>query len=383
MKEYQKWLESTMDMLRQKMTWVAEKNKNKIPYTTDENGDYDDKGNERIGWGADDGLNWWTNGFWPGILWLLYQDTGEKKYVEWARYSQRKIEKCLDDFYGLHHDVGFMFQLSSAADWRLTGDRQSRKTALHAATLLAGRFNLAGRFIRAWNDLDGEDTRGWGIIDCMMNLSLLYFASEETKDPRFSQVATAHADTVMKYFMRRDGSVCHIAEFDPVSGEFVKERAGQGYSDDSAWSRGQGWAVYGFVISYIHTGDRRYLETAKRVAGYIIKNLKPGEPVPVDFRQPSVLSREDSCGACVIACGLLELSFYLEGREKEEYRTAALDILIYLSEYRADWGKGCDAIIQNCSASYYGDSHHITMNYADYFFMEALYKLNGTGQILW
>ena len=272
MNGHEEWTDAVIAKIRQKMEWVSEKNREKIPYRTDGNGDYDDRSDASGQWRMDDGLNWWTNGFWGGIMWLLYQDTGEQRYADIARVSERKLEQCFADFYGLHHDVGFMFVPTAVADYKLTGNPDSRRIALHAATLLAGRFNPVGKFIRAWNDLE-EDTRGWAIIDCMFNLSLLYWASEESKDPRFRQIAMLHADTVRKNFVRPDGSVCHIVEFDPETGEMVKSYGGQGCGEGSAWTRGQGWALYGFMISYIHTGKQEYLDTAKRVADYCLANI--------------------------------------------------------------------------------------------------------------
>ena len=159
--------------------------------------------------------------------------------------------------------MGFMFLPTAVADYKLTGNARSRKTALHAANLLAGRFNPAGGFIRAWNQSEDKDTRGWAIIDSMLNISLLYWASEETKDPRFRKIAMMHADTTKAHFVRPDGSVKHIVEFDPETGEAVRSYGGQGYKEGSSWTRGQGWAVYGFVISYLHTGKQEYLDTAK------------------------------------------------------------------------------------------------------------------------
>ena len=217
MKEYQVWAEEVLQKVREKMEWVSEKNQDKIPYTTDANGNYDDRSEEKE-WLADDGLNWWTNGFWGGIMWLLYQDTGEERYADIARKSERKLEKCFETYYGLHHDVGFMFLPTAVADYRLTGSLKARRAAMHGANLLAGRFNPAGKFIRAWNEVGESDTRGWAIIDCMFNISLLYWASEESKDPRFRQMAMLHADTVLAHFIRPHGSVCHIVEFDPEKG---------------------------------------------------------------------------------------------------------------------------------------------------------------------
>lgn len=382
MKAYEEWAEEIIVKIREKMDWVSEKNRDRIPYTTDKSGSYDDRGDLSKQWRKDDGLNWWTNGFWGGMMWLLYQDTKQDKYAKIACISEKKLEQCFADYYGLHHDVGFMFVPTAVANWRLTGNEASRRTALHAANLLAGRFNPAGKFIRAWNELE-DDTRGWVIIDCMFNISLLYWASEETKDPRFKQIAMLHADMVMQHFVRPDGSVNHIVEFDPETGAFVRSYGGQGYAEGSSWSRGQGWAVYGFMISYIHTGKREYLDTAKRVAHYCMANIPESGVIPVDFRQPAEPAWEDSCGACVIAGGLLEIARHVPETEQEIYRNAAVKILKTIADTRADWGRGCDAIVQNCSASYHNEKHHVTMTYADYYFMEAIYKLAGVGRLLW
>ena len=382
MNGHEEWTDAVIAKIREKMAWVSEKNREKIPYRTDGEGDYDDRSDMSKQWRMDDGLNWWTNGFWGGIMWLLYQDTGEQRYADIARVSERKMEQCFADFYGLHHDVGFMFVPTAVADFRLTGNPDSRRMALHAATLLAGRFNPVGNFIRAWNDLE-EDTRGWAIIDCMFNLSLLYWASEETKDPRFRQIASLHADTVREHFIRPDGSVCHIVEFDPETGKMVKSHGGQGYGEGSAWTRGQGWALYGFMISYIHTGRQEYLDTAKRVADYCLANIPESGIIPVDFRQPTEPAYEDSCGACVIAGGLLELARHLPEESRGRYEEAAVKILRTITDSRADFGHGCDAIVQNCSAAYHAPEHHFTMSYADYYFIEAMYKVKGVGRLLW
>ncbi len=383
MEKYQAWAGETLAKVRRKMAWVSEKNKNKIPYTTDETGSYDDRSDPTVSWNRDDGLNWWTNGFWGGLMWLLYRDTGEERYAEIARRTEKKLEQCFSDFCGLHHDVGFMYLFTSAANHRLTGSGDARRNALHAANLLAGRFNPAGRFIRAWNETEDKDVRGWAIIDCMMNISLLYWASQESGDPRFRQIAVMHADTTLKHFLRPDGSVRHIVEFDPETGAFVRDYGGQGYEQGSSWTRGQGWAVYGFANSYAHTGDPAYLDAAKRVAHYCIANLQEDGIIPVDFRQPEDPAWEDSCGACVIADGLLEVARFVPDCEKPLYTCAAVKILKAIAETRADWSENCDAVVQNCTAAYHDEKHHFPMVYADYFFIEALYKLAGGENLIW
>lgn len=383
MNSNQEWVGEALEKVREKMQWVSEKNRDKIPYTTGADGSYDDRSDESRSWGMDNGLNWWTNGFWGGIMWLLYQDTGEERYQEIARISERKLEKCFDQYYGLHHDVGFMYLPTAVADYRLTGNEEGRRIGMHAANLLAGRFNPVGKFIRAWNQNEDNDTRGWAIIDCLLNLSLLYWASEESGDPRFRQIAMMHADTVLANFLRPDGSVCHIVEFDPESGRMVKSYGGQGYGDGSSWTRGQGWAVYGFANSYTHTGKKEYLEAARKVADYCIANLPESGIIPVDFRQPQEPAWEDSCAACVIACGLLEVARHVSDSEKEKYENAAVTILRAIADTRADWTENCDAIVQNCTGAYHSPEHHFTMVYADYYFIEGLYKLAGIGRLLW
>ncbi len=383
MERNQTWAMEILEKVRAKMAWVSEKNRDKIPYTTDENGSYDDRSAGNKPWNLDDGLNWWTNGFWGGIMWLLYQDTGDEKYAEIARISEKKLEKCFSNFYGLHHDVGFMYLPTSVANYRLTGSEDAKRNAMHAANLLAGRFNPAGRFIRAWNESGSKDVRGWAIIDCLMNLSLLYWASEESGDPRFRHIAVMHADTALANFIREDGSVRHIVEFNSETGEYVRDYGGQGYERGSSWTRGQGWAVYGFANGFAHTGKQEYLNAAKRVAHYCIANLREDSIVPVDFRQPAEPVWEDSCGACIIADGLLEIARFVPENEKELYIRPAVRILKAIAETRSDWTESCDAIVQNCTAAYHDEKHHFPMVYADYFFIEALYKLVGKGNLIW
>ena len=383
MENYQAWAQETLEKVREKMEWVSEKNRDRIPYTTDAQGNYDDRSDGSSQWTVDNGLNWWTNGFWGGIMWLMYQDTKDERYAEIARVSEKKLEKCFDDFYGLHHDVGFMYLPTAVADYKLTGNEDGKRLGMHAANLLAGRFNPVGGFIRAWNRTGEDDNTGWAIVDCMMNISLLYWASEESGDPRFGQIARMHADTVLENFIRPDGSVCHIVEFNPETGSMVKSYGGQGYGEGSSWTRGQGWAVYGFANSYKNTGKKEYLDAAKRVAHYCMANLPESGIIPVDFRQPAEPAWEDSCGACVIACGLLEIAEHVPELEKNMYIGAAVKILKAIARNRADWGEDCDAIVQNCSAAYHSNYHHITMVYADYFFIEALYKLGGEGISIW
>lgn len=377
-----RWLDAVIGKITEKMDWVSGKNKHKIPYTTIE-GTYDDRATTNPFSLAADGISWWTNGFWGGMMWLMYHETKDERYKEIANVSETLLDRCFVEYYGLHHDVGFMWQPTSVTNYKLTRNPESRKRALHAANLLAGRFNLAGGFIRAWNDIDGADTRGWAIIDCLMNLPLLYWASEETRDPRYKQIATKHADTALTAFLRPDGSVHHIVEFDPDEGNVVRAYGGQGYEEGSSWTRGQTWALYGFMMSYRATGKQAYLDAANRVAHYFMANIPESGIIPVDFRQPQAPRREDDTAAAIAACGLIEIAKVAGEHERAYFLNAALKLLRTLDASRCDWTRDSDAIVQNGSAAYHDKRHHHPIIYGDYYFMEAIFKLKGNDLYVW
>jgi len=376
------WVNYVADKITAKMDWVSEKSKNKIPYTTID-GEHDDRSVHNPTHSVDDGICWWTNGFWGGMMWQLYNATGDTKYKQIAEISEVKLDSCFQQFDGLHHDVGFMWLPTSVANYKLTRNPDSRNRALHAANLLAGRYNPAGEFIRAWNDIEGEDTRGWAIIDCMLNIPLLYWASKETGDPRFQHIARKHADTTMKTFVRPDGSVNHIVEFDPTVGGVIDTYGGQGYKEGSSWTRGQSWAIYGFMMSYNWTHKEEYLDTAKRIAHYFIACIPEHGIIPIDFRQPVEPALEDSTAAAVAACGLIEIAKIVETHEKALYLDAAIKLLQVLDQSRTDWTSSCDCILQNGSAAYHAKSHHQSIIYGDYFFIEAIFKLKGSDLYIW
>jgi len=376
------WLSGVIERITEKMDWVSDKSKNKIPYTTLD-GNYDDRSIDNPSGNIADGINWWTNGFWGGMMWLMYHETGYDKYKEIAHISEEKLDQCFSEYYGLHHDVGFMWLPTSVTNYKVTKNVESRKRGMHAANLLAGRFNLAGGFIRAWDDLVDTDTRGWAIIDCMFNIPLLYWASEESGDPRFKQIAMRHADTAISAFVRPDGSVNHIVEFDPFNGGVMKTYGGQGYEEGSSWTRGQSWGMYGFMMSYIHTGEESYMNTAKRIAHYFIANIPESGVIPVDFRQPNEPKYEDDTAAAIAACGLIEIAKVVGEHEKDLYLNAALKLLRTLDESRSDWSRNSDAILQHGSAAYHAGSHHHPIIYGDYYFMEAIFKLKGNDLYIW
>lgn len=371
-----KWAQETLERVSHKLEKVSERSKDKIPYTT-VNGIHDD-------WSGGDKIGWWTNGFWGGMMWQMYALTGKEFYKEIAENNEKKLDADLMDYDKLDHDNGFKWLPTAVANYRMTGNKASRNRGLLAASNLAGRYNSAGRFIRAWNNWDQENDRtGWAIIDCMMNLPLLYWASEELKDPRFTQIATSHADTARDCFVRGDGSVNHIVSFDPINGGMIESFGGQGYGVGSSWTRGQSWGLYGFTLSYLHTKDASYLETAQRIANYFMANIPQSGLIPVDFRQPVDVTWEDSTAAAIAACGLIELAKLTEGRQSGLYLNAALKMLTALTEKSFNWNEDEDNLLTKCTAAYHDKKHEFSIIYGDYYFLEALMKLVGKELFIW
>ncbi len=325
-----------------------------------------------------DGNSWWTGGFWPGLMWQLYAAAEDPFFMEEARRAGALLTDEFRRFTALNHDVGFMYLLSCGADAKLTGDEQAGTDTLHAASLLMGRFNPAG-FFRAWNE---KDRVGYAIIDCMMNLSILYRAGRVTGDPRFAAAAGIHADTTLREFIREDGSVSHIVEFDPVTGKRVREHAGQGWKLGGSWSRGQAWGLYGFTLAWKNTGEARYLEAAERIAGYFIRHIRPDGLTDSDFCQPAGEERVDNMAGAIAACGLWEMS---EGTGDERYRAGALRLLDGLLDICCDWSRDRLGVLTRCTASYHDDGagRHTNIVYGDYFLAEMLGKINHTDPMLW
>lgn len=376
----QEWIQRLLKKVECKLEAEHARIKDQIPYWTTD-------GKYEIDYAQKD-IYWWTNGFWTGILWKLYALTGDGKYRESAESIEKKLDKALYGFNGLHHDVGFMWLHSAVADYRLTGNEEARSRGLLAASVLAGRYHPEGQYIRAWNPEcvePGEDCTGWIIVDSMMNIPLLYWASKEVEDTRFYYVAKRHADTVMRTLVREDGSCGHIAELEPTTGELKRILGGQGYSEKSAWSRGQSWILYGFALSYRYTGDQRYLDTAKKTAHYFMINCSLTGDVPLcDFRQPAEpVIYDASAGACA-ACGLLEIAEHVPEAEKELYRSYAERIIRALADTCCNWTDEEDGIVQKCCVAYHGQSKNQTdLIYADYFLLEALLRLTGNDILFW
>ena len=372
--ENKQWIEEVWEKIERKISVVSELSKNKIPFSSPD-GLHDDMS-------GDDQIGWWTNGFWPGLMWLMYVATKDEKYKEVAEYGEKAMDKALFNYQSLYHDVGFMWHISAGANYRLTGNPESKNRNLMAAAALASRYNTDAGFIRAWN---GEKAVGWAIIDCMMNIPLLYWASEEIGDPRFKQIAMHHADKTMKHHIRPDGSLIHVVDYDINNGDFVGTPSTQGYDPEkSCWSRGQAWAIYGFILSYIHTGKQEYLDAAKKTAHYFIAAVAGDGYIPkCDFRQPDDPDIIDCSAGTIAACGFIEIAKVVPEYEKKLYIKAAFNILKAIEKEHCDWTLDKQFIVMNNTGHYHGKDIHIPLIYADYYFVEAICKLRDTDILFW
>ncbi|MCR5742317.1 MAG: glycoside hydrolase family 88 protein [Lachnospiraceae bacterium] len=375
MEEINNWADEALEKLIKKMPVVATRNSGRIPYLT-KDGLYEDM--------SEAGYCWWTNGFWGGVLWQMHNLTGDELYLREAKILEEKLDRNLMDPFGMDHDSGFKWLLTAVADYKITKDDKAFKRGLLAAENMAGRFNLAGGYIRAWNDNGDGSNAGTAIIDCMMNLPLLYWASSVTRDPRFSQIAKAHAQTTINNFIRPDYSVIHIGRFDSTTGEFLGSEGGQGMAEGSSWTRGQAWALYGFTMSYLHTRNNKYLGVACRIADRFIERIPENYHIPVDFDQPYECAWEDSSAAAIAACGLLKLSECVHYEsEKKNYKNTGEMLLKTLYDELSNWDDSVDYIIDNCSVAYHDKEHNFPMVYGDYYFIEGLLRLKGKDIFLW
>lgn len=318
----------------------------------------------------------WVSGFWPGMLALAYKNTKNPRTLEALRQYETMQNEGFSSPLRLHHDVGFMWYLSSGMDYNLTGDENARDAAYTAALFLAARFNPKGNYIRAWNDDPDDDHRkaGWAIIDCMLNLELLYWASNVSGDGRFKNIANAHADSSLKNFIRPDGTVKHIVSYNTETGEYIENLTGQGYSTESCWSRGMSWAAYGFIKAYEYTGNEEYKKTSQKVLDCLKKLLPDGKVPPCDFMQPPEPDYVDSSAGAIFACAMLD-NARLFPEQKDYYINEAKKLLVTLTEQCADLDIESEGILRHATQLYHRGKKDCTLIYGDFYYMEAIDKL--------
>lgn len=314
----------------------------------------------------------WTSGFFPGSLWYMYEYTNDSKWEEAARNFTVPIEP--QQYTTSTHDLGFILNNSFGNGLRLTNDESYKPILLQAAKSLISRYKPDAKVIRSW-DFSQDKWQCPVIIDNMMNLELLFEASKLSGDSTYRDIAISHADTTMKYQFREDNSCYHVVDYDKIKGGMRSRCTAQGYADESAWARGQAWAIYGYTVCYRETKDPKYLEMAKKVYDFIFTHPNlPSDLVPYwDYDVPEIPNtpRDASAAACT-ASALYELSEFIP-----EYKATADKIMDSLTSpaYRAIVGTNGNFLLMHSVGSI---PHHteidVPLNYADYYFLEAMVR---------
>lgn len=320
----------------------------------------------------------WTSGFWTGVLWEAYEVSGDTSVLANARRFTEPLRKVLSVPVD-NHDLGFMLYLSFGNGYRLTHDSAYHQFLLTAADSLATLFNPKVGTILSWPAMRAK--MNWPhntIIDNMINLELLFWASKNGGSHNLYDMAVKHAETCMQTIIRPDYTTFHVAVFDTVDGHFIKGVTHQGYADGSMWARGQAWAIYGYTMCYRETSNPEFLETAEKLADVFIKRL-PEDGIPYwDFDDPAIPNTtKDASAAAVAASGMLELSgFVKEEAAKEKYKNAATTLLTKLStpEYLSG-DKNQAFLLHSTGHKPNGTEIDASIIYADYYYLEALLRL--------
>ncbi|MBY5878572.1 glucoronyl hydrolase [Rhizobium leguminosarum] len=334
----------------------------------------------------------WTAGFWPGELWLAFEHSGEAVFRDAAQIQvQSFLHRIVNRIETDHHDMGFLYSPSCIAAWKLVGDEDGRKAAILAADQLIERFQPIGQFIQAWGRKGVTEEYRY-IIDCLLNLPLLYWASRETGDPKYREIALIHARTTLANSVRPDDSTYHTFYMNPVTGAPVRGATKQGYKDDSAWARGQAWAIAGMALSYRYERIEEYRQTFDRLLAFYLNRL-PADMVPywdLVFSDGDGEPR-DSSSASITACGLLEMADLVEPEPAARYRMLARRIMKSLADHYAVK----DPTVSNglvLHATYSKKSPFNTcrgegvdecVSWGDYYYMEALTRLTRNWSSYW
>ncbi|MDR2139854.1 MAG: glycoside hydrolase family 88 protein [Tannerella sp.] len=318
----------------------------------------------------------WISGFVPGTLWYLYEYSAKPILKEYAVNYTKRVEK--EKYNRDTHDLGFILYCSYGNGYRLTGDTAWRNVLLTGAESLSSRFSPVTGCTQSWDA--NEKWQFPVIIDNMMNLEFLFWASRESGDPSYRNICLSHADVTLRNHFRPDGSSYHVVSYDTITGQVEKKKTSQGFSDDSAWGRGQGWGLYGFTMMYRETGESKYLEQAKRIAGFILNHPKlPADGIPCwDFEAPGApdAQRDASAGA-IIASALIELSGYVDETLAKTYLEMAEKQIRTLSspEYFAEKGTNGHFLLKHSVGSIpHQMDVDVPLTYADYYYVEALMR---------
>lgn len=327
----------------------------------------------------------WTSGFFPGSLWYMYEYTKDKKWEDAARKFTDPLER--EKTNAGTHDMGFKVYCSFGNGYRLTKDENYKDIMLESAYTLISRYKPNAKVIRSW-DFSKQKWQCPVIIDNMMNLELLFWAFKESKDSTFYNIAVNHATATIKNHFREDYGTYHVIDYDTISGEVRKRNTHQGYADESTWSRGEAWAIYGYTMCYRETKKPEFLEQAKHVADFIFNNKNlPEDLIPYwDYNAPDIPNEpRDVSAATVTASALYELSTYDKNNAAKYKRWADTIIESLSNNYMAKQGEDRGFLLLHSTGSKPSNSEvDVPLSYADYYFLEALLrkqKLEQTGKL--
>lgn len=322
----------------------------------------------------------WTSGFWTGMLWLAYEITGEERYRKTASFQIKSYDERITNKVAVnHHDLGFLYTPSVVAGYKITGNERAKQAGLKAADHLLGRYKEKGEFIQAWGDLN-DPTAYRLIIDCNLNVPLLFWAAEVTGDQKYREIAAKHINTAAKVVVREDSSTHHTFYFDPETGNPVKGVTAQGAGDDSAWARGQAWGVYGFPLAYSYLKDEKFVDLFKRVTNYFLNHL-PSDNIcywDLVFDENSGEER-DTSAAAIAVCGMLEMIKYLPDSDpdKKIYQNAVNAIMKSLirkyTTKNIEYSNGL--LTEAVYSKPNGSGVDECCIWGDYFYMEALVRI--------
>ena len=311
----------------------------------------------------------WCSGFPAGSYWYMYELTGNEQWKNVAVQNTEKLEGV--QFYTGTHDLGFMVFCSYGNAYRLTGNEKYKEVIIQASESLATRFDSVVGCIKSW---DHGDWQFPVIIDNMMNLEMLFWTSKETGDNKYRDIAVTHANTTLEHHFREDMSSYHVVGYDTLTGDVVVKQTHQGLGDETAWGRGQAWGFYGYVVCYRETKDPKYLETAVKIADFIIPHL-PEDLVPYwDFDAPEIPNaKRDASAGAIFASGLYELSQYVDNGQKYSDLADKLVASLSSDDYLAEVGTNGGFLLKHSVGHMPKNSEvDVPLNYADYYYLEAI-----------
>nr|WP_319474327.1 glycoside hydrolase family 88 protein [uncultured Sphaerochaeta sp.] len=335
--------------------------------------------------------NQWTCGFWPGEVCLAWEYAKDSVFLNAANILAESFLYRIENKIEVdHHDMGFLYTPSCVSLYKLDGNERAKRAALLAADQLLTRFQEKGSFIQAWGTMDEKENYRF-IIDCLMNLPLLYWASEVTGDAKYRTIALLHTDTCLKYSFREDGSTFHTFFMDQENGEPLRGETCQGYRADSFWARGQAWSLYGLALSYRYTKDERCLKQFRESTSFFLSRL-PEDLVPYwDLIFTEGDEPRDSSSASIAACGLLEMADLLDDTQADLYRSWAKKLIRSLYDsYRVTDPSYSNGLVLHGTYSKKSPYNTCTpegvdecVSWGDYFYMEALTRLAGSWATYW